>query len=117
MKMKNKKITLIVLSAVLALIVLLYFFVIVPLMNEEKPERPTLETGEGEGSYYGYLISISITNSHGSYSFTNKISEDTGTKNLALTNYPRLKLSQNALSDLRVYTLNTQCKSNEPLRN
>ncbi len=128
MKMKNKKITLIVLSAVLALIVLLYFFVIVPLMNEEKPERPTLETGEGEGNYYGYLmmypeidssdlISISITNSHGSYSFTNKISEDTGTKNLSLTNYPRLKLSQSALSDLRVYTLNTQCKSNEPLRN
>lgn len=127
MKMKNKKITLIVLCAVLLAVVLLYFFVIAPLMDEDDPERPTLETGEGEGNYYGYLmmypeidtsdlISISITNSHGTFSFSNKISEDTGTKQLTLTNYPRLKLSQNALSNLRVYTLNTQCKTNEPLR-
>ena len=125
--MKNKKITLIVLCAVLLAVVLLYFFVIVPLMDEDDPERPTLETGEGEGNYYGYLmmypeiaandvISITVNNSHGSFTFDNRINEDTGKRTLALADYPRLKLSTSALSSLRVYTLNTQCRTNEPMR-
>ena len=127
MKMKKKQITVIALAGVLVAIALLYFLVIAPLMDENDPDKPQLETAPGEGVYYGYLmmypeiatndvISITVNNSHGSFTFNNKISEDTGKRTLALADYPRLKLSTSALSSLRVYTLNTQCRTNEPMR-
>lgn len=128
MKIKNKKITIIVLACALVALILLYFFVIAPLLDEQSSTRPPVDAQDGEGVYYGTLtmypeikqndvISITVNNSHGTYSLVNRIDEKTGSLALTLEKYPTLRLSTSALSALRIYTLNTQCKTNEPLRN
>ncbi len=128
MKMKKKKITIAVLFGVLVALILLYFLVIAPLMENQGTQ--TIEPAtpqEGEGLYYGSLtmfpvikdddvISITITNSHGTFSFENKISESSGNYALRLAEYPRLTLNSKILTELRVYALNTQCVNPEPLR-
>lgn len=127
--MKKKKITIIALSAVLVALIPIYFFVIAPLIDrDDTPDDEPVFVGEGEALYYGdvlmmypeidtkNLISITVNNSSGQISFSTKISEETGNRVLVLTDYPRLPLSDMPMSSLRVYTLNTQCESNEPLR-
>ncbi|MBQ2809912.1 MAG: DUF4340 domain-containing protein [Clostridia bacterium] len=128
MKTKKKQITIIVLALVLIALILLYFLVIAPLIEENTTnKRPPAEAHEGEGLYYGVLtmyptideddvVLLTINNSHGTYSFINKIDEKTGSLKLALAKYPRLELDSSAISSLRIYTLNTQCVTNEPLR-
>ncbi len=127
--MKKKKITIVVLSCLLVALIPIYFFVVAPLINQEDdPEDEPVFVGEGEALYYGKtlmmypeietknIISITINNSSGQISFGTKISEESGNRVLVLADYPRLPLADMPMSSLRVYTLNTQCESNEPLR-
>ncbi len=127
--MKKKKITIVVLSSLLVALIPIYFFVIAPLINqEEDPDDEPIFVGEGESLYYGKtlmmypeietkdIISLTINNSSGQISFGTKISEETGKRVLVLADYPRLPLADMPMSSLRVYTLNTQCESNEPIR-
>lgn len=126
--MKKKKITVIVLSCLLVALIPIYFFVIAPLINGgDDPDEPVF-VGEGESLYYGKtlmmypeiqindLISLTINNEKGTVSFKTKISETSGKRVLALSDFPNLPLADMPMSALRVYTLNTQCESNEPLR-
>ena len=127
--MKKKKITVIVLSCLLLALIPIYFFVIAPLVNgdgSDDDEPPYV--AEGEGLYYGKtlmmypeievnnLISLTVNNENGTVSFKTKISETSGKRVMALADYPYLPLADMPMSALRVYTLNTQCESNEPLR-
>lgn len=127
--MKKKKITIIVLSCLLVALIPIYFFVIAPLINSgDDDDQEPVFVGEGESLYYGKtlmmypeinlndLISLTINNKNGEVSFKTKISETSGKRVMALTDYPNLPLADMPMSSLRVYTLNTQCESNEPLR-
>ena len=126
--LKKKHITLIALAGVLAVLILLYFLVIAPLMNEndDDPDEPVY-VAEGEGLYYKMLlmypkieskdaISVTITNEHGTASFKNVINEDSAKKEFVLADYPTVKLNDINRSFLSVVTLNPQCFSNTPLR-
>ena len=127
--MKKKKITVIVLSCLLVALIPIYFFVIAPLVNgDDSGDDEPPYVAEGESLYYGKtlmmypeievnnLISLTINNEKGTVSFKTKISETSGKKFMALSDYPYLPLADMPMSSLRVYTLNTQCESNEPLR-
>ena len=127
--MKKKKITVIVLSCLLVALIPIYFFVIAPLVNgDDSGDDEPPYVAEGESLYYGKtlmmypeievnnLISLTINNEKGTVSFKTKISETSGKKVMALSDYPYLPLADMPMSSLRVYTLNTQCESNEPLR-
>lgn len=129
--MKKKQKTIIISASVLVVVCALLavlVFVIIPKISNPDEGDDTIFVAEGEGIYYNKalmmypeieeknIVSITINNSYGTYSFNTVINEDSGNKRLVLSDYPKLPLDDTMLSYLRVYTLNTQCESNEPLR-
>lgn len=127
---KSKKITIITVSLAVLLVALalVWVFVIKPLTDKGEENPTTVVTPqEGEGTYYGNLslypsinvkdvISLTVTNEHETIEFISRLDPDTVTRQLRLAAYPTVKLSDEALANLRVPTLIAMCTSNTPLR-
>lgn len=126
---KSKKTTIITISLACLFVVLalLWVFVIKPLTEEGEEERAPIVPVGGESTYYGNLslypsidvkdvISITVKNEHGTLDFISRLDPVTVTRQLRLSQYPTLKLSDEVLTNLRVPTLISMCTSNEPLR-
>ncbi len=130
MKLTKTKKTTIITASLVALFVALFFvwlFVIKPLTEEEENEPVVVTPLEGESTYYGNLslypsidvkdlISITVTNEHGTFDFISRLNPVTVTRQIRLKDYPTVGLSDEVLTYLRVPTLMAMCTSNTPLR-
>jgi len=107
MTTKNK-IIFISLAVLLVVLIVVYFVVIAPLLNTE-PEVPEIRDGEGlynntltiyEPLSESNLVSISIKNAKGEYTFK-KVSEGDGVKSSVIQGYEKLSFDQTYYTALK----------------
>ena len=128
--MKKKKITLIILCACLAIISVVYFAVVAPLIKDDDREDETdiPEAVDGEGIYLGRIslypqidksavTSIEVENKKGGFSFVKTWDKDNGKYEMRLGGHEKLSYDSTYYAYLIAYVCTPSVTDNDPIRN